>query len=148
MTQPLVYLCGTITPDPIHNEWRKVAERELADYDIGVLSPVRGKDPADWSKDGMGGKNVPYDNGGYLARDRRDVERCDVLLLVMLKGMLPVRQSIGTWCEWGWATILGKPAVAVTDVPEVANHPFIYRQAAKVCHTLDDGIAYVEFLLS
>ena len=145
---PLVYLCGTITPNAIHRDWRDAAEWELADYGIGCLSPVRGKNPADWTPDGLEGKaSVAYSNGGFVARDRRDVERCDALLLAFTKDMDPGRQSLGTWCELGWATAWNIPVVVWTDMPEIEKHPFIYRQAAKVCGTLDEALEYLEFLL-
>jgi len=82
MNRPLVYLCGTITQDPKHLEWRKQATAMLADYGIDTLNPVRGKNPSDWRKDGLDSVNTPYAKGGFVPQDRMDVLlRCDALLL-------------------------------------------------------------------
>lgn len=146
---PLVYLCGTITPDLVHLEWREYAEQKLAEEGIGVLSPVRGKDPRDWTMDGQDSvRKTHYAHGGFVPRDRRDIERCDAMLLHFMAEGDPDRQSIGTWVELGWAIELGTPVVVATDMDAVATHPFVYRHAAKVCGTLDDALGYLTFLLS
>lgn len=143
--RPLVYLCGTITQDPKHLEWRKQATAMLADYGIDTLSPVRGKNPNDWRKDGLDSTNTPYASGGFVARDKRDVARCDAVLLAFWEPL--DRQSIGTWWEAGWASEMGKPIVVCSELPEVVEHPFVWRQAAKICPTLDDAVEYLVFLL-
>ena len=143
---PLVYLCGTITQNPKHLEWRKQATAMLADYGIDTLNPVRGKNPSDWRKDGLDSVNTPYAKGGFVPRDRMDVLlRCDALLLGFWEPL--DRQSIGTWWEAGWADSKGKPIVVCSELPEVVEHPFVWRQAAKVCATLEDGVEYLAFLL-
>ncbi len=146
--RPVVYLCGTITPNSVHLDWRKKAEEELAGYCIDVLNPTRGKDPTDWTLDGTdSAEDTPYACGGFVPRDRRDLRRADAVLLVFRTDSKVARQSVGTWCELGWATAWDIPVVVVTDLPEVAKHPFVWRQAAKVCGTLDEGLEYLEFLL-
>ena len=146
--EPLVYLCGTITSDPKYLEWRKDAARLLLGHGIGSLDPVRGKNPCDWGKDGLvtDKDQVIYANGGFVPRDKRDVMRSDALLLGFWEP--PDRQSIGTWCEFGWATAWDIPIVVCSELPEVVEHPFIWRQAAKVCATLEEGVEYLAFLLS
>ena len=146
---PLVYLCGTITTDPVHLDWREEAERKLAPHGIGVLSPIRGKDPKDWKADGTDAiRPVPYANGGFLPRDKRDVrERSDAVLIFFPASAAPDRQSIGTWSEFGWATAWDIPVVVASDIPEVTGHPCIWRQAAQVTETLDQAIEYLVFLL-
>ena len=145
--RPLVYLSGTITKDPKHLEWRKWAEAVLSEHDIGVLSPVRGKNPEDWTKDGLNGSAcTAYSGGAFVFRDRRDLERCNAVLLYFPES--PGRQSIGTWAEFGYAVWgLGKPVVVVSELPEVIGHPFVYRLAAKVVPTLEEAIDYLVFLL-
>ena len=147
--RPLVYLCGTITPDPVHLAWREEAEERLDKLGVGVVSPVRGKDPRDWTLDGTdSARPTTYANGGFVPRDRRDLERCDAVLLYFMADGAPDRQSIGTWVELGWANILDVPVVIVTDMKEVSGHPFVWRSAAKVCETLDEGLEYLAFLLA
>jgi nucleoside 2-deoxyribosyltransferase len=146
-TRPTVYLCGTITTDPEHLNWRDRAKDELALAGIDVLSPVRGKNPSDWLEDGTDtNKPLIYDRGGFVARDHRDVRRCDAVLLVFFKA--PERQSIGTFVEFGWAEELGKPIIVASDLPEVIRHPFIWKGADRICPTLEEALAYSIFLLA
>jgi len=118
-----VYLCGTITPDDKHLDWRKEAEEFLRIEGIGVLSPVRGKDPEDWTKDGLEGKaRTTYARGGFVERDEMDMADCRAVLLRFMADARPDRQSIGTWAEYGLCALaggLGRPVVVVTDMPEV-----------------------------
>ena len=146
MSRPTVYLCGTITQDPKHLEWRKRAKIELTKADIGTISPVRGKSPTDWQKDGLDSiYPTIYDNGCFVPRDERDVRRCDAMLVYFIdKGD---RQSIGTWIEVGWAQDLNIPFVVVSELQEVVQHPFIWKKAARICPTLDDALEYIKFLL-
>ena len=145
----LVYLCGTITPDPKHLDWRKDAEEYFRIHGIGVLSPVRGKDPSNWHKDGLeGNDDQVYSHGGFVARDERDILRSDCILLYFSAAAKPGRQSIGTWAEMGYAKSEGIPIVVASDMPEVFGHPFVYRWATRVCPTLDEAMKYVRFLLS
>ena len=148
MLNPRVYLCGTITPSPVHLEWRKVAEAALRPFRIDCLSPVRGKDPSDWQKDGLNSvrDDLPYAGGGFVPRDYRDIDRCDALLLMFTD--TTSRQSIGTWMEAGYAVARAIPIVVVSQVPTVIGHPFIQRAAAKICPTLEVGVEYLKFLLS
>ena len=144
MSQPLVYLCGTITTDLKYLTWRADVQAALAP-EIGVLSPIRGKDVSDWRHDGLTSiQPTIYSHGGFVPRDLRDLECCDAVLLVFLDRC--ERQSIGTWFEFGWASRMGKPVVVVSSFPEVVEHPFVWRTAARVCPTLDEGIAYLRFL--
>jgi len=143
---PLVYLCGTITTEPKYLNWRKDVEKYLLPYGVGCISPVRGKDPKDWRKDGLNAiRPTIYDKGGFVPRDRRDVKRCDAVLLVFVEA--PDRQSIGTWTEYGWADMLDKPIVVVSTLPEVIEHPFIWKSAARVCAAIEEGQDYIRFLL-
>ena len=151
MNKPLVYLCGTITKEPRHLEWREDAEEYLALHGIGVLSPVRNKDPEDWTEGGLDGRvGAVYAGGAFVERDERDLKICDAVLLYFPAHACPTRQSIGTWAEFGLAALaggLGKPVVVVTDLPEVARHPFIYRRAAKITSSFDEALEYLVFLL-
>jgi len=143
---PYVYLGGTITPQAKHLDWRMEAADALSP-DIVTISPVRGKDPEDWTQDGLNSLGpATYEDGGFVARDLRDIKRSDALLVMFQD--IPTRQSLGTWVEYGYAHALGKPIVVVATHHTIAKHPFIYRLAAKVCPTLDDGIEYLKFLLA
>lgn len=142
---PIVYLCGTITKDPKHLIWRKAATQALAVLGVGTLSPVRGKEPNDWRPDGLEAiQPTIYSHGGFVPRDLMDLENCDAVLLYFADPCQ--RQSIGTWFELGYAVRLGVPVVVVSDLPDVKEHPFVWRHAARVCQTLNEGLEYLRFL--
>jgi len=146
MSEKLVYLGGTITPNPIHLKWREHVASQLDLLFIQCINPVRGKNPADWDNNGFdANEGVVYSKGGFVERDLRDVKRCDLIFCNFSEPL--DRQSIGTWWELGWADMLGKPIVIVSTLPEVINHPFVWKRAARVCFTLDEGIGYTRFLL-
>lgn len=149
MNEKLVYLCGTITTDPKHLNWRTHVQAELFNTlgcKIRAISPVRGKSPSDWSKDGLEAiKPTIYDKGGFVDRDLRDVKRSDAIFCNFPEKL--ERQSLGTWWELGWADMLGKPIVVVSQLPEVVQHPFVWKRVARICSTLEEGIEYTRFLL-
>jgi hypothetical protein len=60
---------------------------------------------------------------------------------------LLTRQSIGTWTEYGWAWILNKPVVIVSQLPEILEHPFVWKRAARLCDDMDSAINYLVYLL-
>ena len=141
-----VYLCGTVTPDPKHLQWRDQVVERFAETNIMPLSPVRGKDPKNWTKDGLEGVgDVPYSDGGFVPRDMYDVRRADALLVYFMEA--PERQSLGTWIEFGWADAWGKPIVVCSTLNEVIKHPFIYKRACRVVSDLESACDYLEFLL-
>jgi len=142
---PKVYLCGTITNDRRHLDWRKYIADALAEYNIGSLSPVRGKDPPCWRQEDVAG--AVYDNGAFVARDYRDIQNSDALFVMFTKKEHVKRQSLGTWMELGYAKAMDIPVVIVTDIEEIADHPFIKDVAARICKTVDEGIAYTAWLL-
>jgi len=143
---PTVYLCGTITTDPKYLNWRTETEEKLATWGIDALSPIRGKTASQWSSNGLDSIQLTiYDRGGFVDRDYRDVRRCDAVLVMFFEP--PDRQSIGTWVEFGWADEMRKPIVVASDLPEVIQHPFIWKRAARVCPTLEEAQLYLQFLL-
>jgi len=145
MTVPLVYLAGTITQDPKHFRWREQVADALALDEIGTLNPTRGQKPSDWRSDGLDStQSTPYDDGGFVTRDLRDIDRCDAVLLSFAEA--PDRQSIGTWFEFGYAVKAGKPVIVVSTLPEVVQHPFIYKQADRIVATFGMAQEYLQFL--
>lgn len=147
---PALYLCGSITQDPRTVEWRREVAAALADTEIVILDPCRGKDPKDWSVGGLEGVNVPYEQGGYVARDFSDIRRSRAVLAYWPSD--PGRQSVGTWMELGYCVGIGVPFVFVNE--DHANpvspgwHPFVYKNAARVFHDLRSGLAYVRYLFA
>ena len=140
-----VYLGGTITPDPKYAEWRKYVAAALYEYGINAIDPMRGKDITDCTDLKASHMESVWDNGGFVARDYRDIFRSD--LLFILFEWLPDRQSIGTWAEMGFAYGCNIPYIVISQIPEVVNHPFVWKKAAKVCKDRHEGIDYARFLL-
>lgn len=140
-----VYLAGTISPKPEHLEWRQQAARFIeARLPHEALSPLRFQNPADFTGDGLHDASCP--DSMFVANDIADLKRSDVVLLVFWKGA--TRQSIGTWAEFGIAALLHKPVIVVTDDPAVSGHPFIRRFAAVVVPTVDQGLDWLDKILT
>jgi len=143
----VVYLAGTITTDKRHIEWRDKIVAELAQCDIDAISPIRDKDPSQWTKDGYEvDENLPYANGGYVARDLYDIRRSDIIILNALH--MPDRQSIGTWFEFGYAVAIEVPVIVVANDDIITKHPFVYKNAVKTVNTIDKAVEFVKFFLN
>jgi len=122
-----VYLSGSITPNPEHNQWRGIFHEQLGMVNgFSVFDPMRGKDVRDLDAKGYTSK-IPASL--FTERDRGDISRADVMVVVFRKG-LP-RQSIGTWWECGWANALEIPIILLTDDRDVFNHPFMQKWTAE-----------------
>jgi len=131
MNKPLVYLAGPIkflTYDEA-SEWREQARDLFEAYGILVLSPMRGKEYL---------KSVGVIDGDYpqalstqaaiTARDRFDVQRCDLVLFNFLGASVP---SVGTCIEVGWADAFRKPAVMCLE--ENTDNPHDHPMVRQVC---------------
>lgn len=137
-----VYLAGPITSEPYTLQWRQEATTYLNDRGLGVLDPMRGKDPK--SIVGLGFEsNIP----GWLftARDYIDLESCQCVLANFL--YIPERQCIGTLMELGYSVALNIPFIVVTDQEQFTKHPFIYSSAIKIVPTLEEALHALEFIL-
>jgi nucleoside 2-deoxyribosyltransferase len=138
-----IYLCGSITADPVTHRWRRVAESIAANLDMTTLSPMRGKDPDRISKDGLT-SDIPAML--FTTRDLRDIHNSDVLLLYALGIESLDRQSIGTWAEFGIAIERGMPIVVVATAPSVTQHPFVVKWASAVVPTLQEAMQTINWL--
>ncbi len=140
-----VYLGGTVTKDATHLNWRTVTARYLREQGIEPVDPIRFQNPTNFSENGLEDSTTP---GSFLVDvDLHDVRTSDVLLIYYQRDKNTpygyMRQSIGTWTEWGVAIERRIPVVVVTDDPEVANHPFIQRHAAIVTEHLSGGLGWI-----
>ncbi len=152
MTLPSVYLAGPIanlTFDEA-NAWRLYAIDYLADFGIRGRSPLRGKE---FLKD-LGVITIDSytqaiaSDEGIVARDRYDVEHCDVVLSRLLDAP---KVSVGTPVEYGWAdmTVPRTPMITVMEKEGSAyDHPFIRGLSAYRVETLDEGLQICVTLLS
>ena len=132
-----IYLCGTITADPATHSWREDAVFFLEGRGHKALNPLRGKDLK--SIDTLGFKSN-IDPILFVERDEKDLRSTDVVLAYFLGIETLVRQSIGSWCELGFARALQKPLIVVATHPNVLEHPFILKWATAVVPTLQEGL--------
>lgn len=122
-----VYLAGPILGCTVGeaNDWRKHVAEKLKDFGIRGVSPLRcepivgEKYSADYPNQKFG---VPR---AIAAKNRFDVENCDMTLAVLPKPPEGRTQSFGTIIEIGWADEKGKQVILVTDDPAVIRHPVI-----------------------
>ena len=138
----IVYLSGSITPDPKHNTWRAAFHEQFSIiHGYTVLDPMRFKDVADLDAKGYTSK-VP--GSLFVERDYCDIQKSDVVVIVFRRGL--TRQSIGTWAEFGWCIVWRKPVIIMTDDPSVWEHPFVKKWAALVTNDPKQVIDAVRFL--
>ncbi len=142
---PIVYLCGPmvgLTYDE-SNAWRMKADNFLGDHWIETLSPLRHLKPEDF--DGVFTaeqyQTVMCSDRSITARDRLDVQRCD-LMLANFEGVN--RASMGSAIELGWADAYRKPVVGVITLGETPfDHPMIRDIVSWPCVTLDLALEVV-----
>lgn len=138
-----VYLAGTITADPKTHVWREEVATVLHNLGHTPLSPMRFKNPASFTKDGLKSSEPP---SLFVERDEQDIVNCDVVLFNTLGIETLTRQSIGTWAELGLARAYRKPIIVVADHPMVTGYPFIVKWAAIVVPTLNEGVHFVDWM--
>jgi nucleoside 2-deoxyribosyltransferase len=154
MTRATVYLAGPIAGLNYDGAtwWREYAASYLEDFDIKALSPMRAKqylrDVETFSGNcGAESSMGPLSGArAVVARDRFDVERCNVLLVNLLGAE---RVSIGTMFEIAWAHQRHTPVVLVmeADGSNIHEHAFVTEAAGFRVATLDEGIAVVRAIV-
>ena len=149
----VVYLSGAmIEGHPDHRTWRRDAIEKFNKLGIATRSPYRGRDKSKIMKVDKYHYTIstaPISNrlGNILvARDLKDVEYCDVLL-VNLTGTKDERPAIGTLSELAWAYQLRKPVICVVDEdttdPNYYKHPFLHTFVDHWVSTVDEGIEVI-----
>lgn len=140
-----IYLAGPITGCNFKTaalSWRKEVADALEADGIKVYSPMRGtpeikrggKYPAMANHSGS-----PFDStNGILHRDYYDVRKADLIFACLLNAP---RVSIGTVCEYGWASAHNVPILTVME-PEgnFHEHLFIKGLSAYVVPSIAEGI--------
>jgi nucleoside 2-deoxyribosyltransferase len=118
MTKPTVYLAGPISGESFAgaSDWRDFATERLATAGIIALSPLRHKTylAEEKSIQDSYSEFALSTAQAITARDRFDVQRCDVVLMYLVGAK---KVSIGTMIEAGWADAFRKPVVLVLEDP-------------------------------
>lgn len=137
-----VYLAGPILgcTGAQANDWRVSVASTLAAYKITGISPLR-CEPLRGERYGMGYDDPRFGTARAIAsKNLFDVETCEMTLAYLPKPPADRHQSYGTIVEIAWAKKAGRPAIVVTDDPEIKNHPCILACAAWVLDTLPEAI--------
>ena len=117
------YLAGPITGLSYEGctEWRDSVIKQLENYGVKGLSPLRGKHyltNENYLKDSYN-EYVMSTSKGINRRDMNDVRECDILLINVLGAN---KVSIGTMLEAGAAYILNKPIILVMEKENNPHH--------------------------
>lgn len=149
-----VYLGGPITGlsyGEARHGWREEFAELLSDAPhIKMFSPMRGKDTLAKETKLDGTPNMYLDNPmatkkGIVARDRYDVQSCDLMVACFL-GVTKV--SIGTCIEFGWADGSQKPIIMVLEEDNVHQHAMLDEIAGFIVSTLEEGADMARVLLT
>jgi len=149
MKHATVYLAGPILDmrKGEANDWREEVTKALAWHNVVGISPLRCEPlvgdpytagtacPKFGTAKAIGSKNV------------FDVRKCDMILAYIPNPGEGRHHSWGTICEMSWAFALGKPAVLVSEDPDVRNHPVLNATAGWVVESLDDGVEIIAGIL-
>ena len=105
-------------------DWREYAKQELAKHGIVGISPMRAKEfLKDETRIEGSYEPVIASQSGIVARDRFDVQSCNIMLSNLL-GLEKI--TLGTMVEYGWADAFRKPIITVMEKEgNPHDHPFI-----------------------
>jgi nucleoside 2-deoxyribosyltransferase len=123
-TKPVVYLCGPINgcTDAEAKDWRAEAKAKFCSIDP-MTRDYRGKEATCYRE--------------IVELDKRDIRRCDVVLVNYSK------PSVGTSMEIFYAWTLGKPVVLWCPQDCVLSPWLLYHSTA-IVHSLHGAVAKIE----
>lgn len=144
-----VYLAGPITGLSYRKtlHWRDYAQKVLSPK-IVVFSPMRAKEYLAGVECIEGSyEDIALSSArGIVARDRFDIQRCDVVLMNVLGAKIV---SIGTVIEMGWADICRKPVIlCIEEKGNLHDHPMFRELASYRVAELEAGIQLAKALLN
>lgn len=154
-----VYAGGTmsgLTLDGSRNGWRAefadaLAARNDADH-IHVLSPCRSEPEEfagvlDTAGAGMPVSVLTRDSRSVMAKDRLDIDRCDLFVAGYLDG--GGLMSLGTAWEHGYAHAIGKPIMTLGDPSDVnISHLLLNGSADFHADTVAEAVRAAVLLLT
>lgn len=137
---PNVYLGGTMdgrTYEECAQE-RNKARRMLEASGIKVIDPLRGKSFLKGKTISRDVKPNGMDIGEIIARDKYDLGRSDLLLI--LTGDTP---SDGTWLEYGYAKYFLDIPVVLIAPSRVGKNGWSNHEAAYIAKDLHDAVQWI-----
>lgn len=149
MANPKVYLAGPIAGLTFDGaqEWRHVAQNELARSGIDGYSPLRNKEylRSEGVINNAGYQHPLSSDRGIMTRDYWDCKTSDLIFAYLL-GAKDVSQ--GTDMEMAWAYAYRKPLVVVMeDKGNPHDHPMVRAAIDYRVTTLAEGIAIAKAIL-
>lgn len=143
-----VYLAGPIAGcnRGEANDWRAWVSSKLRPHGIRGISPLR-CEPLVGERYGLGGNDPMFGTARAIAsKNMMDVQMCDATLAYLPhQASRPV--SLGTVLEIGWASILRKPVILVTDDPYAAAHPVVNACAGWLLGDMEQAVELLVGLL-
>lgn len=137
-----VYLAGPILgcTKTEANDWRFAIAAALAEGGLVGVSPLR-CEPLIGERYGLNYEDPRFGTARAISsKNVFDVRKCDLTLAYLPTPEPGRHQSYGTICEVAWAHAFNKPAIVVTDDPNVADHPVINSCAGWVLDDLEAGV--------
>lgn len=150
MSKPTVYLAGPILgcTKAGANDWRRAVAEELAGHGILGISPLRCEPLTGpiYAASYVG--SLWGDPKAIFAKNLMDTRKAD-LVLAYLPAPEPGRhQSYGTIAELAWARMLDKPAIVVTNDPDVIDHPVLTNCAGWMLPDFHEAVEVIVGLLA
>ena len=146
MNQPTVYLAGPImgcTQEEAH-DWRIALANDLMIYGIKGISPLRCEPLIGKRYGNIASADPKFGTARAIgAKNMLDVQRCDMTLAYIPFPPVGSLHSFGTVTELGWAAILRKPTILVSDHAYIRDHPVIGAGAGWVLDNLDDALIVI-----
>lgn len=137
-----VYLAGSVagcTAGEAKN-WRANVSEKLAAHFIKGISPLR-CEPLIGERYELSYLDPCFGTPKSIySKNMLDVRNCDMVLCYMPKELNERRLSIGTLLELGWAHVLEKPTILVTDYLFLLNHPLVQGSSSWILATLDEAV--------
>jgi hypothetical protein len=145
-----VYLCGPITGLSLSEStgWRRTVSAALSG-EAQVIDPTRDSPDPTRHSQAKATRTLSVERMLHgkrtVARDRFDIQRCDLLLACFL-GAKSV--SIGAVGEIFWADAMSKPVIIVREDDNVHNHDMLNEIAGWIFDDLDTAIEQIRRVIN
>jgi hypothetical protein len=147
---PSVYLCGPITglSLPESTGWRRAVSAALEGEAL-VIDPTRDSPDPTRRSQAKATRTLSVERLLHgkrtVARDRYDIQRCDLLLACFLGAK---NVSIGAVGEIFWADAMGKAVIIVREEDNVHNHDMLNEIAGWIFDDLGTAIEQIRRVIN